>query len=109
MIFSWMHETLGWPRALPIEALFWATALVAVAVPAPQTGLGMNLCLIEALGLPCLGDGLGRSIAHLARGQVAASWAAHPLGGPAVAILIGHIGRLLTSHPRSSTTSSVSS
>jgi len=97
MAFSWIRETTGWPRSVPLEALFWLAALAIVAVPDPQTGLGINLCLIENLELPCPGDGLGRSIAHLARGQVAASWTAHPLGGPAVAALLAHVVRLCTS------------
>ena len=64
----------------------------------------LNLCLVEQLGLPCPGDGLGTSIAHLARGQWAASWAAHPLGLPATLLLLVHVGRLLrdTRHTRPS-------
>ena len=77
-----------------MEAVFWIAALVGTACMDPQSGLSINLCLIEQLGLPCPGDGLGTAIAYLARGQWAASWAAHPLGGPVVAVLLYHVGAL---------------
>lgn len=78
-------------RAVPLEALFWTAALIAAASIDPEASGGINLCLIEHLGLPCPGDGLGTGIAHLVRGQWSASWAAHPLAGPVVGILLYHI------------------
>jgi hypothetical protein len=81
-------------RAVPLEAVFWATALVAAASIDPQASGGINLCLLEHLGLPCPGDGLGTGIAHLVRGQWAASWSAHPLAGPVVGVLVYHTGTL---------------
>jgi len=81
-------------RRPPLEAVFWLVALGVAASLDPQAGGGINLCLLENVGLPCPGDGLGRSIAHLVRGELAASWAAHPLGGPAVVLLSGHGIRL---------------
>lgn len=78
-------------RAVPLEAVFWTAALIAAASIDPQAPKGLNLCLIEHLGLPCPGDGLGTGIAHLVRGQWNASWQAHPLAGPAVGILLYHI------------------
>lgn len=80
-------------RRVPLEAVFWGAALGAAASIDPQSA-GLNLCLLEHLGLPCPGDGLGRGIALLARGQFAASWAMHPLAGPAVIMILGHVGRL---------------
>ncbi|MFB6274450.1 MAG: DUF2752 domain-containing protein [Salinibacter sp.] len=89
-----------WVRGVPLEAVFWAAALAAAASIDPQASGGVNLCLIEQLGLPCPGDGLGTSIAHLVRGQWAASWAAHPLAGPVVGVLVYHIVTLCRSgHP----------
>jgi hypothetical protein len=76
-----------WPGAVPLEAVFWTVALGAAASIDPQAPGGINLCLIERLGLPCLGDGLGTAIAHLVRGDWAASWNAHPLAGPVVGVL----------------------
>jgi len=83
-----------WLRAVPLEAVFWTAALVAAASIDPQVPGGLNLCLIEHLGLPCPGDGLGTGIAHLVRGQWKASWTAHPLAGPVVGGLLCHIGSL---------------
>ena len=80
-----------WLRAVPLEAVFWTAALVAAASIDPQAPGGLNLCLIEHLGFPCPGDGLGTGIAHLVRGQWKASWTAHPLAGPIVGILMYHI------------------
>lgn len=78
-------------RAIPIEAVFWTTALIAAASINPQATGGINLCLIEHLGLPCPGDGLGTAIAHMVRGHWSASWNAHPLGGPVVGVLGVHV------------------
>ena len=90
------------PRAVPLEAVFWTVALVAAASIDPQASGGVNLCLIERLGLPCPGDGLGTAIAHLARGQWVASWKAHPFAAPAVGVLVYHIGALCRASARPS-------
>ena len=76
---------------VPLEAVFWTAALIFAASIDPQDPGGLNLCLIEHLGLPCPGDGLGTGIAHLVRGHWAASWHAHPLAGPVVGGLAVHI------------------
>jgi len=88
-------------QRVPVEALFWAAALIGVASIDPQTE-GITLCLLEHLGLPCPGEGLGRAIALLARGQFAASWAMHPLAGPAVGMIGLHVIRLCRRVPLSS-------
>lgn len=84
-------------KTCPSEAFFWMAALVGVASINPEAPPLLNLCLVENLGLPCPGDGLGQSIAHLARAEIKASWGAHPLGAPVVGVLIYHIGRLVHS------------
>jgi hypothetical protein len=89
-------------RAVPLEAVFWSAALVAAASIDPQAPGGINLCLIEHLGFPCPGDGLGTGVAHLARGQWVASWQAHPLAGPVVGILLYHIVALCRGSLRTS-------
>ena len=81
-------------RAVPLEAVFWAAVLIAAAGIDPQASGGLNLCLIEHLGLPCPGDGLGTAIAHLVRGQWTASWEAHPLAAPVVGGIGYHIAAL---------------
>lgn len=87
-------------RAVPLEAFFWTAGLVFVASIDPQASGGLNLCLFENLGLPCPGDGLGRGIAHLVRGQWGASWKAHPFAGPVVGVLGYHIVSLCQASSR---------
>jgi hypothetical protein len=107
--FSVSDSVLRRLRSVPREAFFWGAALLGVACMDPQDGLPVNLCLIEQLGLPCPGNGLGAAIAHLARGQWAASWAAHPLGAPVVGILLYHVGTLCRRAPRRVSAPAVSS
>jgi hypothetical protein len=60
----------------------------------------LRLCPLDALGASfCPGCGLGHAVAYLARGDLAASIQAHPLGIPAVLILGAHVVRLLRSTP----------
>lgn len=55
-----------------------------------------TFCLFERAGITfCPGEGLGRSIAFLFRGDVNASFASHPAGIPAVLILLGRIFSIL--------------
>jgi hypothetical protein len=55
-----------------------------------------TLCLLHHLGFEfCPGCGLGHAVAFLARGDVQASLAAHPLGIPVVAGLIARVGTLV--------------
>ena len=57
---------------------------------------GESWCVFAQLGIEwCPGCGLGHAIAHLARGEWAASLQAHPLGGAVVVLLIGRIATLL--------------
>jgi len=69
---------------------------VGLAVLAPALDGSITLCIPTLLGFDgCLGCGLGRSIGHLARGQMGESWAANPLGVPAVLIIIARIVQLV--------------
>lgn len=55
-----------------------------------------SLCPLDAMGVSfCPGCGLGHSVAFLVRGELSASLQAHPLGLPAVLILLAHVGRLV--------------
>ncbi len=94
-------------RRVPLEAVVWTCGLVALAALDPHAPGAETLCpfhhigawLGAALGTGpvefCPGCGLGRSIAALWRGDVALSWSLHPLGIPAVGILVGHVVRLV--------------
>lgn len=83
-------------RRIPAEAWVWILGLVGVAVLAPTLENTVTFCIPNMLGVDwCPGCGLGRSIAHLARGDVQASFSAHPFAIPAVAILTTHIFHLI--------------
>ena len=83
-------------KAIPAEAWVWILALVGVAVLAPALENSVTFCIPSMLGFDwCLGCGLGRSIGHLVRGDIPASFSAHPLAVPAVAILTAHIFHLI--------------
>ncbi len=81
---------------IPAEAWVWILGLIGVAALAPALENTVTFCIPSMLGVDwCLGCGLGRSIAHLARGDVQSSFSAHPLAIPAVAILTTHIFHLI--------------
>lgn len=83
-------------RGLPIEALVWTAGLAAMAAMDPHGTHLFSLCPLDAMGVSfCPGCGLGHSVAFLVRGELSASVQAHPLGLPAVLILIVHVGRLV--------------
>lgn len=85
--------------AVPREAYVWIAGLLAMATMDPAAEHLISLCPLDALGLGfCPGCGLGHAIAHLARGEFVASFHAHPLGGPAVLVLLHRIVRLVH-HP----------
>ncbi len=69
------------------EAAIWITALILLAFT-PVNSEHYSLCVFNNLGIGfCPGCGLGHSISFLFHGNFAASFNAHPLGIPAVAIL----------------------
>ncbi|RJP81751.1 MAG: DUF2752 domain-containing protein [Candidatus Zixiibacteriota bacterium] len=78
-------------RRLNLELIVWPAALVFLALLDPAHPPAFSLCPLHHLGLPCPGCGLGRAMAWALHGQMAASWAAHPLGIPALGIIIHRI------------------
>lgn len=83
-------------RYIPWEAVFWTLGLLAMACADPDAPGLIDGCLFQWLGVErCPGCGLGHAVAYLTRGEVVASFRAHPLGIPAVAVLTGHIARLV--------------
>lgn len=85
-------------RRLPWEAAWWTVALVSLACTDPSGEGLLRLCPLDWLGLTfCPGCGLGHGIAHLFRGDLAASVHAHPLAPLAVAVLSHRIARLVRS------------
>jgi hypothetical protein len=89
------------PQALPLEAVVWLAGLTFLLWLDPASGArqGPDLCLAHRLGIPfCPGCGLGRSIALALDGRPIDSFLTHPLGMPALAVLLARIVQLLVSH-----------
>lgn len=77
------------------EALIWVIAIVALATMDP-TAAHVSLCPLANLGWDfCPGCGLGHSIAYIFRGDFAASFAEHPLGLPALIMLLFRVVTLV--------------
>lgn len=70
------------------EALIWIAALLILAISSPAVH-HYTLCPLDNLGFSyCPGCGLGRSIGYFFRLDIVSSFLAHPLGIPAVFLLI---------------------
>ena len=70
------------------EALIWIAALLILAVTNPAVH-HYTLCPLDNLGISCCpGCGLGRSIGYFFRLDIMSSFYSHPLGIPAVFLLI---------------------
>ncbi len=71
-----------------LEAFIWIAALIILGLTSPVDEC-YSLCPLHNLGFSwCPGCGLGHSISWLFRGDIISSFYAHPLGIPAVIILI---------------------
>ena len=76
-------------KNLPLEGIAWVLGLTILAIYQPTQGHHFTLCLFNWSGFDfCPGCGLGRSISHFFHGEFAASIYSHPLGIPAVFILL---------------------
>lgn len=74
-----------------LEAFIWIAALLVLAFSSPLD-THYSLCPLHNLGFSwCPGCGLGHSISWLFRGDVVQSFHAHPLGIPAVIIIVFRI------------------
>jgi len=77
-----------------LELFIWIVALLLLALLNPDSNQ-VSLCPLKFLGFHyCPGCGLGRSIALLFRGRFADSFAMHPLGSFAVAMIGYRIAQL---------------
>jgi len=69
------------------ELIFWASAMVALAVSDPAKP-HFSLCPLKLMGFTwCPGCGLGHAISYLFRGDLRSSFHAHWLGIPALIII----------------------
>lgn len=74
-----------------IEWFVFTTGLVLLALMSPQN-TGTSFCFFDLAGIEfCPGEGLGHSISHTFRGDIASAFSAHFAGPFAVIILIGRI------------------
>lgn len=81
---------------LPLEAVIWILGLIGLACLNPYADHAPSLCIFHALGLRfCPGCGLGHAISFLFHGDFKSSFAAHPLGIPALVILSSRTLHLL--------------
>lgn len=81
------------------EVLFWVLGIGLLAMMDPAGTHLFSLCPLSwLLENFCPGCGLGHAIAYLFRGDLVASWEAHPVGIPAVIILLWRCGQLLQKH-----------
>jgi hypothetical protein len=77
------------------EAIIWLVALILLAASNPSEH-HYTLCPLHNLGWDfCPGCGMGRSISYLFHLQVEKSFLTHPLGIPAVIILLHRITKVL--------------
>jgi hypothetical protein len=82
------------------EAFIWIAALIILAIENPASH-HYTLCPLDNLGFSyCPGCGLGRSVAWLFRLEPVESFTTHPLGIPAVLIIIFRIIKILSSRSR---------
>ena len=79
-------------KGLPIELLFWITALVLLATSNAHEH-HFTLCPLANLGFEswCPGCGLGRSISYIFHGEFVESFKQHWFGLPALLILLHRV------------------
>jgi len=83
-------------KAINPEAFLWIGAFGFILLINPHIQCEHSLCLFKNLGFDfCPGCGLGRSISLLFQGDVAGSIQMHPLGIPALIIILLRIIKLL--------------
>ncbi|GAA4317742.1 DUF2752 domain-containing protein [Compostibacter hankyongensis] len=81
-------------RKIDLELLAWTAGLICLACCNPGRG-DFTLCPLANLGFThCPGCGLGHAIAYLLHGQWQASWESHPLGAPALLLILHRIAVL---------------
>ena len=81
------HDIISWLWHKK-EAVIWISALVFLAFSEPAEH-HYTLCPLDNIGVSyCPGCGLGRSIGYFFRADLKSSLISHPLGIPAVFLLI---------------------
>lgn len=79
-----------------VEAAVWTSGLGLMALADPTREALLEVCLLKLAGFTwCPGCGLGHAVGFLARGEIAAAMASHPLVIPVVAVLLVRIVTLV--------------
>ncbi len=79
-----------------IELILWISCLTILIFINPHAENHSTFCIFKNLGIEfCPGCGLGRSIALIYHGELSESLKVHPLGLPALAIIIWRVISLL--------------
>lgn len=74
----------------------WMALLVILLASATiDPSSGSLFCPLEWMGIKnCPGEGIGRSMASVFRGDIISSFYLHPAGVPAIAIILARIGSI---------------
>ena len=101
MVFSYQYSILRYTMRLPesFQRFFflhfeWAALLAALILmafinPSEHT---FSFCILDQIGVSfCPGEGFGRSVALLFRGDIVNSFQMHPLGIPGTIIIVHRI------------------
>ncbi|WP_187262567.1 DUF2752 domain-containing protein [Pontibacter beigongshangensis] len=93
-----MHQHLTSATPVPgpkrnlLEAAVWVAGIAALALTDPEAKHLFSFCPVSWVWEGgCPGCGLGHAIGFLFRGMLAASWQAHPLGVPALLLLLWRV------------------
>ena len=83
-------------KKIDLESLFWLGSFVYLSLINPYTPKHLDFCLFSLIGIEnCPGCGLGKSISMVFHGDFAGSFNAHPLGIPAIILIIKRIYTLI--------------
>ncbi len=91
-----MNKIIKILKKLDFEAVFWLTAFAYLAFINPYAPKHLDFCLFSLVGIEnCPGCGLGKSISMIFHGDFAGSFNAHPLGIPAIILIVKRIYKLI--------------
>jgi len=81
---------------IDFEVLFWLIAFLYLSVINPYQPKHLEFCLFSLVGIDnCPGCGLGKSISMIFHGDIIGSFKSHPLGIPALILIIRRIYQLI--------------
>ena len=91
-----LEKLLKYFKKYDWEALFWLIAMLYLTFINPYTPKHLDFCLFSLVGIEnCPGCGLGKSISMIFHGDLSASFNAHPLGIPAIILIVKRIYNLV--------------